>query len=376
MKRTKDDIRIEALSEVRKWKRGSAAVSMGVGKTRLGLEHFQLVVDKYQREAGRMARALVVAPFRNIIEGWNAEAEKWDMTHLLPGVEFVTYRSLTKKKLEDYDAIYLDECHSLKLKHGQWLNPFKGHILGLTGTPPKYKSSIAYKLMAKFCPIRYEYLTDEAIDDEILNDYRITVHLLDLGKLNNFRIEIRNPKTKQVTKSWLTSETVNYNYWSERVEENSGGNSEVLRMKSMQTYPSKDEYARKLLREAEDKCLVFANTKKQADSLCKHSFHSSNKESQANLDKFQSGEIDKMSCVLQLSVGANIKGLKECIILHAYGNNRKSAQRIGRMLRLNPDDMAHVHILCFKDTIDETWVKEALESFSQDKITWYDPNVF
>ncbi len=34
-----------------------------------------------------------------------------------------------------------------------------------------------------------------------------------------------------------------------------------------------------------------------------------------------------------------------------------------------------VHILCYMDTIDETWVKEALEGYDPAKITWKDFNI-
>jgi hypothetical protein len=47
----------------------------------------------------------------------------------------------------------------------------------------------------------------------------------------------------------------------------------------------------------------------------------------------------------------------------------------GRLLRLNPDDTATIHILCFKDTIDEKWVTEALEGFDQNKVIWKDYNI-
>jgi hypothetical protein len=56
--------------------------------------------------------------------------------------------------------------------------------------------------------------------------------------------------------------------------------------------------------------------------------------------------------------------------MHAYGNERKASQRIGRMLRLNPDDTAIIHILCYENTVDETWVKAALEGFDQSKISY------
>jgi len=79
--------------------------------------------------------------------------------------------------------------------------------------------------------------------------------------------------------------------------------------------------------------------------------------------------------VLQLSEGVNIPDLKQGIIMHAYGNERKSSQRIGRLLRLNPDDKAIVHILCYMNTVDEKWVTESLESFDQTKITWKNFNI-
>ena len=72
---------------------------------------------------------------------------------------------------------------------------------------------------------------------------------------------------------------------------------------------------------------------------------------------------------MQLNEGVTVPDLKVGIIMHAYGNERKSAQRIGRLLRLNPTQVATCHILCYKDTIDEKWVDKALEGLDQEKIT-------
>ena len=58
--------------------------------------------------------------------------------------------------------------------------------------------------------------------------------------------------------------------------------------------------------------------------------------------------------------------------MHAYGNERKSSQRIGRLLRLNPTETSIVHILCYKGTVDETWVGEALKDLDQTKIKYFD----
>jgi superfamily II DNA or RNA helicase len=152
----------------------------------------------------------------------------------------------------------------------------------------------------------------------------------------------------------------------------------IMRMKALMTYPSKELYAKKLIdhvSKSGEKLIVFANTQEQADKLSKFSYHSNNSESEDNLNKFKSGEIKILSSVMQLSEGVNIPDLKQCIIMHAYGNERKSNQRLGRMVRLSPDDKAVIHILCFKGTVDEDWVNSALSALDSNKITWKDFNI-
>ena len=137
-------------------------------------------------------------------------------------------------------------------------------------------------------------------------------------------------------------------------------------------YPTKEKYTKRLLESIKSKCIVFANTQEQADRLCKHSYHSTNPDSDTNLQDFKVGNITKLSCVLQLSEGVNIPNLKYGIILHAYSNERKFSQRLGRLLRLNPDDTCVVHVLMYKDTVDEQWVAEALKDLDPLRITYTD----
>lgn len=87
---------------------------------------------------------------------------------------------------------------------------------------------------------------------------------------------------------------------------------------------------------------------------------------------FINGEINKLSSVLQIAEGANIPNLKTGIIMHAYANEKKLSQKIGRFLRLNPNDTCIVHVLCYKDTIDVQWLKSALKDFDNSKIFKYD----
>ena len=357
--KTKDEIQHKALEAIGDKKRCSVGVSMGVGKTLIGLKH---MARNYTEDC----RFLVVAPKKSIFQSWLDDANKFNLGYLLEHIEFSTYLSLSKKDT-DYDVVYLDECHSLLLTHEPWLYSYQGKILGLTGTPPKMENSEKGKMMDQFCPIAYKYVVDSAIDDRILNDYRIILHGIDLEKGKTLKVE-KNGKV------WFTSEEATYDYWTNRLDNAKSAKEvqimRIMRMKAIMGFPSKEKYAAGLMRSIDDKCILFANTHEQADKLCAHSYHSSNPGSEINLERFKKGEIKKLSAVLQLNEGVNIPELKQGIILHSYGNERKSSQRIGRLLRLNPDDTSTIHILYYRDTIDIQWVRRAIEDFDQDKIIW------
>lgn len=363
MTKDRQDIQMEALAATDGKQRASVVLGTGVGKTLVGLTHMD-------RNTTPLMKCLVVAPKKAIFQSWKDDAAKFDKHHLLGRIVFTTYLSLNKHNPNDYDVVYLDEMHSLLDSHRGFLQLFKGKILGLTGTPPKRNYSEKGKLVQEFCPVVFTFKADDAIENGILNDYKIVVHELRLSKAKNYQVTMKN-------KTYMTDEESNYIYWSRRLDVGSGSLHmlRVMRMKALMEYPTKEKYAKLLFDSIESKCILFANTQDQADKLCDHSYHSNNPKSEENLLKFKDGEITKLSTVLQLNEGVNIPNLKQGIIMHAYGNERKAAQRIGRLLRLNPDDKAIVHILCYMDTVDEKWVKDALEGFDQSKIMWKNFNV-
>ncbi len=354
-------IQQEAIDTALKYKRCGLAISMGVGKTLIGLRYLE-----HQLNQEEMTTALVVAPKVSIFESWKEDAVKFEINPLvMNSVYFSTYLSLGKHDLNDYDVIILDECHSLLDSHLLALQGYQGKILGLTGTPPRHRNSEKGQMVERFCPIVYRYITDDAVDDKILNDYKIQVHYLPLSTDKTMRVENKG-------RVWYTSERDSYEYWTRRVNEAKTVKEKqitsVMRMKAMMDFPSKEQYATFLLDCTKDKCIIFANTIAQARRLCFYTYDSENSSSEENLLLFKEGKLRRLSCVLQLNEGINVPDLKAGIILHAYGNERKSSQRIGRLLRLNPDDCATVHILCFKDTVDEKWVNQALSDFDPGKI--------
>lgn len=360
----RDQIQQEALNIALVNRRCTLGISMGVGKTYIGLQYIQ----HFMNILGPI-RVLVAAPKVSIFQSWLDDAVKFKLDlKVLHSIKFTTYLSLPKQS-NDYDIVILDEAHSLRESHIEWLEQHQGRILGLTGTPPRHSTSEKGKLVDKYCPVMYKYITDSAVSDGILNDYQIHVHYLNLNTANTLPVQTKKMK-------FFTSERKNYEYWSERVEA-AGDNKKlkqiasVMRMRALMTFETKEIYAARLMRQFTDKTIIFCNTHEQADKLCSHSYHSGNVNSSESLRMFKEGSINKLSCVAQLNEGVTIPDLKVGIILHAYGNERKSNQRIGRLLRLNPNDKADVHILCYRNTVDEKWVDSALQDLDPEKITYY-----
>ena len=189
----------DALNIALKNKRCGLGISMGVGKTRIAIEH---LYSNYHA----VITALVVIPKLSIKDAWEEELNiKTKYSHLADHITFTTYLSLNKHNPNDYDIVYLDECHSLKESHETFLSQFKGKILGLTGTPPKNRSSEKGKMVQKYCPMLYLFDVDSATESKILNDYKIIIHELELSKL---------PSLKKKNKKggfWYTSEQKDYN---------------------------------------------------------------------------------------------------------------------------------------------------------------------
>ena len=355
------EIQALALESALRQKRAGLSVSMGVGKTYIGLQYLDKLFTLAKKPD---AKFLVVAPKVDIFQSWTDDAEKFHLFYLTEHITFSTYISLNKHLPSDYDIVILDEAHNTKGSHLEFLSRYNGRILGLTGTPPKWLQSEKGQIMQEYYPIVYSYKVDQAVGSGILNDYRIYVHSIELSTANTL-------ETKQ---GWKTSERKNYEWLRRQIEEANDKNrfmKQIFCVSALKQYASKEIYSRHCLSKipADEKCLIFANTIDQAERICKDSHHSKKKDSSA-LEAFKAGSITRLSAVEQLSEGITIPGLKHIIILHAYGNEKKASQKIGRVLRLNPDEVAKIHILQYESTIDETWVKRALEEFNQDKIKY------
>jgi superfamily II DNA or RNA helicase len=352
----KSIIQQECLEAIGNRRLAGAVLGTGAGKTLLGLKH---MASKYHD----VAMFLVVAPKVSIHAEWLAQARDHGLEYLIPHIKFTTYLSLHKQPF-DYDVVYFDECHNSKLKHARWMELYPGTIIGLTGTYPKYVHSESYIICNQYFPVVYKYTIADGIAANMLNDYKIYIHLLSLDKA----------KTYRAPRGGLMSEETNYQMWCKIISTAKPKDvmlKRIMRMKAIQSYRTKVMYAKKLMEQQTEKTLVFTDYTNQADMICQHVYHSKEKMSKENLELFRSGKISRLASVLQIAEGANIPNLKVGIIMHAYANEKKLSQKIGRFLRLNPNEQSIVHVLCYKDTVDLDWCKKALKDFDKTKIFKY-----
>lgn len=361
----REQIQKEALASVLDYRRAGLHISMGVGKTYIGLQYIQRTY--------KSGKILVVAPKVSIFESWKNDAVKFNLESILEAITFTTYISLVKHNPQDYEIVILDEAHNTKESHDLFLHAFRGRVLGLTGTPPKYKFGEKGQMMSNYYPIKYSYTVDDAVDESILNDYKIFIHTLPLSNQNNLLVGSK-------AKKFYTSEANNYNWLLSQMDQAYSEKDKFMKrimvLNAIKQFTTKVDFVKTVMNKIPEteKCLVFANTTEQADLICNYSYHSKNSKvlNQELLNKFSTGEIKRLSAVEQLSEGINIPNLKQILIMHSYGNEKKASQKIGRALRLNRDEVASVHILCYRNTIDETWVSNALEDFDESKIKWVD----
>ena len=146
------------------------------------------------------------------------------------------------------------------------------------------------RLVATYCPILTDYTTDEAVLAGLLNDYRLVVHRLPLSAVWDYQLTFKSGS------QFTTSERENYQYWNARLANAAQDKLPVetlriLRMQALMNYPSKGRYMTHLASQFSEKVLLFTCNQQQAEQQAAHTYHSKNKHSQANLEKFNAGDI-------------------------------------------------------------------------------------
>ena len=88
---SRDKVQDDALDIAINNERSTLGISMGVGKTRIAINHLLKLYDAF-------TRVLVVVPKWSVKDSWENELQTVGHLHLLHHIEFSTYLSLNKKE--------------------------------------------------------------------------------------------------------------------------------------------------------------------------------------------------------------------------------------------------------------------------------------
>lgn len=348
----REQIQKEAIKIALENKSGTLDVAVRSGKTFIGLS----IANEFEK-------VLVSYPNNSIKNSWLNDAEKFGFS--LKNITFTTHLSLNKHNLHHYSCVILDEID--QMSENQWdyisslLNLQHVKLYGLTGTPSILGAKKKY--MDEYCPIIYSVKLDETVG-VLQKDYEIIVHLLE-------------PSTKQdisLKSGKFWSEKAKIQFWENKYNRSHEFMDMLKLIQSIQNSKTKLEYVKQLSNKI-DRCLIFLETKQQCKDLGWASYYSGHKGSDINLERFQEGYNNKLTCVKQLSAGITFKSLNEVIILHSYASNNKFHQRMARCLQYS-EDKATIHLICLDFTRDLDWCKKGLSEFDKSKIEWRKINKF
>lgn len=337
-------------------KRALAHLSMRYGKTKLSYDLFKKLLPFH-------ATILITYKDNTLKDVWEKEAVKWGYSN--PNITYVNFSSLWKYENTVFDMVVCDEVHMLS--DGQLdvlqriiTNDKDVFFLGLSGT-------ISKETQQKIgVPIVVEYSVSEAIEDEIIADYSITVHLVDLDT----KIKTPNKKGKLLSEKQRYD---NYGYVIQQMKYQGRNSMHLALSRNRLSLSSigKIEYLHKLLKSLKDKrYIIFTGLSSVADSIGIPSFHSKS-ENDENLQRFQRKEINHLALVEKGKVGLSYKDLDGVILLNFTYNMENSAQGVSRASLLDyTGKCSQIHIIALNEEPEIKKLKESLSMLDNKKIKY------
>ena len=276
--------------------------------------------------------------------------------------------------------------------YGNFFKTYKtNNMLGLTG----FVTDDKRPFMDEHIPCLVEYTAEQAQNEGILNNTSIVFIKYDLSKENKVLV-----KYKKGTKQFFTSENKSYNYWdgqvrilmgklsmlkkmaftdAETVEVNRLENkvkwASIKRSEILLNLNSSAQLTRRLLnyiQETTGKTVIFSKRRSQCNKITPYTYHGGNSEdiNNSRFLQFNEGTIKELGLVDKINRGVNMVNLDYAVFESYVGSDTKLRQRLGRMMRLDPEDFATIYILLPYFMRETT--KGSVKSYTQAKTKMVD----
>lgn len=288
---------------------------------------------------------------------WPQQVIDWLPVRDMKGpIQFCCYQSLKKHVNKRYKWVILDEAHYLTDNYYKYLQyiDYTGIVI-LTGTKPvNYKGGILNRLSKGNDLV---ISLDTAINNKILNDYRIRI----------WRVPITAAEQQDYNKH-----NDNLAFWKKTGNEFKIKQAASERARFIYNLKTKHKAAcwlRDRLREAKRRFIIFCGSIEACNRISPYTMHSQTTKDDYN--RFCNMEISELAAIKQIAEGDNINRLEAAIVQQINGQEYRFLQQLGRLMRLDQGETAMVHILVATGTVDEIWADKSIKSLDRKKITYH-----
>lgn len=337
---------------------GIIDVAPRVGKTKIAIDLLKLYQGKY----------VVLLPDTTVRDTWLAECTKWNFD--VPEIHL--FASI--KKVTDPQLILIDEIHCLSDNQILLVKEIQQRtncaIIGMTGSLNEdVEENLYTQLKVKKV---YTYSIEEAIKDKIIADYEIYVHKI---PLDNLKKVYETKGGKLTEKEYYKQLTSRFEYF--RRESRKNKDLDVVKMQfaskratMLYESESKIKAVQKLLvKLKKEKVLIFTTRIGVAEQLSSETYHGKST-SDEYYQWFKTSKDGHLAVVKLANAGVTFNNLKVGVIHQLQSNDMTAIQRILRMMNYDKGKIAQIHIFVYEGTVDEDWVKKALNQFDETKIQY------
>ena len=372
-------------SYVKSGRVGSIIAGTGFGKTRVGVYAVVEALNNSELDA------IVLVPFEHLKDNFKDEMRKTKQEKYIDRVEFYCYASV-KKLINDpkkYSVLVCDEIHlGLTDPCIELYNTDKfERKMFLTATLPE--DPLYRARLQSIAPPVYEITIDECVAKGLIAPYKIKCVAVDLtvGEKSQYKTVNANFgywKGKLGFDAFNMAQTVLANkgkYGNEMVQAALGFYRAIRQRKTIVDHAkNKIKLAQLFANSTDGRILVFGGDNSFTDSLADSIdgsvvYHSkkTKKVKDAALEDFKSGKSRVLCSTKALNQGLDIPNAQIGLICGLTSKALTMIQRVGRLVRIdpdNPDKVGSVVILYVKDSQEEKWLKNALSTIDPSTIVW------
>ena len=365
---------------------GSIIAGTGFGKSRCGV----LAVNfTFQRRADMEgAKALVLVPTQQLQDQFKDEFIKWGFEHLLESIEVMCYQSAYKLKGNHYDIVVCDEIHlGLSPEYRKFFkNNTYDKLLCMTATLPEEQEY--QELLETISPITYKITLDECVNLGLVAPYEIIcvpIKLTDVEQADYKKANNTFVYAKYVLGQFDAFDQAKFimgpgkNTASSQEKAAAAQFYRSIRARKTVVDHADNKIAmlqKIVIKSIGEKILVFGGsnefTNKLADATETFStvYHSgkTKKQKEKALEDFRSGDKPVLCSTKALNQGFDVADATMAVICGLTSKGLTMIQRVGRIIRYQPNKRGKIICLYVKDSQEEKWLKSSVKTLKN--VVW------